>query len=167
MNALAVQVERVRLDSGGRGIRSFFHAMWAIGSFLGSFAMSIVGTGVGLAPHQTLLVCALGVAGLGLAALAVAYAITPDTEPIPHQSADGVKVAIPKAAYLMGLMAIAFGLGEGTASDWSGNHVQAVAGVDPRTATWAVTLLILCSVSVITGFYFGRRTWRKPPTTIP
>jgi len=152
MNALAVQVERGRFDRGLGPIMSFFHGLWAVGSFLGSLSVSLVGTVVGLTPHRTLLVCALTAAGVGLAAVALAYGITPETAVVSHTDEAGAKRPIPRAAYLMGLMAIAFGLGEGTASDWSGTQVQAVAGVDPRTASWTVTVTMACIVVIrLTG----------------
>ena len=152
MNALGVQVEKHRLDRGGRGVMSFFHGTWAVGSLLGSLGVSTAGTVVGLAPAMTLMVCALGAAGVGAVVLVIAFVITPDTEPVVHVADDGAKTPLPRAAYLMGVMAIAFGLGEGTASDWSGAQVQAVAGVDPRVAAWAVTATMACMVLIrLTG----------------
>ena len=162
MNALAVQVETHRLNQGKGPIMSFFHGMWAIGSFLGSLGISVVGTWIGLTPAHTLLVCALTVAGVGAAVWIGAYMITPDTEPVAHTTSTGGKAPIPRAAYLMGLMAIAFGLGEGTASDWSGAHVQTVAGVDSRVATWAVTVMMACMVVIrLTGDLLVTRLGRR------
>ena len=148
MNALAVQVETHRLARGKGPIMSFFHGMWAIGCFTGSFAISIVGTAIGLTSQRTLAVVALTAAGLGFAAWGAAYVLTPDTERVTHTTETGKKAAVPRTAYLMGLMAIAFGLGEGTASDWSGTEVHLVAGVDPRTAAWAVTAMTACMVVI-------------------
>ena len=148
MNALAVQVERHRVEAGRGPIMSFFHGMWAVGSFAGSLAVSSVGTGIGLAPNTTLLVCGPGAAGVGVAMWVLAYLITPNTEPVIHESDTGEKLPIPKGAYLLGLMAIGFALGEGTASDWAGTHALMVAQVDPRTASWAVTALMACIVVI-------------------
>ena len=158
MNALAVQVEHNRLERGKSTIMSFFHGMWAIGSLLGALAVSVVGTVIKLPPVTTLITCALVVAGVGIAAFAVAWTITPETEVVSHTSESGVKTKIPAAAYLMGAMAIAFGLAEGTASDWSANHVQQVAGVEPRMASWAFTIMMACMVVIrLTGdFIIGR-----------
>ena len=162
MNALAVQVERHRLDAGRNPIMSFFHGMWAVGCFIGSFAISIVGTGIGFSQTRTLLVCALSTAGIGVVAWFLAFAITPETEKITHTTSTGEKTPIPRAAYLLGLMAIAFGLGEGTASDWSGAHVQTITGVDPRTAAWAVTAMTACMVIIrLTGDAIVVRLGRK------
>ena len=162
MNALAVQVEAHRLSRDKGPIMSFFHGMWAVGCFVGSLAISVVGTGIGLTSRTTLAVCALTAAGLGLAAWGAAYALTPDTERVGHTTGTGEKAPIPRAAYLMGLMAIAFGLGEGTASDWSGTEVHLVAGVDPRTAAWAVTAMTACMVVIrLSGDFLVVKIGRK------
>ena len=55
--------------------------------------------------------------------------ITPEAEIISH-SVDGVRTKIPRMAWLLGAMALAFGLSEGTAVDWSALHVTDVAQVD-------------------------------------
>ncbi|MDR0489210.1 MAG: MFS transporter [Propionibacteriaceae bacterium] len=162
MNALAVHVERHRLDSGRGPIMSFFHGMWAIGSFVGSFAISIVGTAIGFSQGLTLLVVGLTAAGIGAVAWIVAYLITPETDPVVHRSETGEKTPIPRAAYLLGLMAIAFGLGEGTANDWSGAHVQSIANVDPRTAAWTVTAMTASMVIIrLTGDFLVTKLGRK------
>jgi MFS family permease len=163
MNALAVQVERHRLAGGRGAIMSFFHGLWSVGSLVGSFAVSMVGTAIGLAPQRTLWVVAWSAAGLGLVAILVGRIIVPETERVEHATADGKKTALPRAVYLMGIMAIAFGLGEGTASDWSGTHVQTVAAVDPRVAAWPVTAMMACMTAIrLTGdrlvARLGRRT---------
>jgi MFS family permease len=59
----------------------------------------------------------------------VARAITPPTAVVPH-SVDGVRTKIPAIAWALAVMALAFGLSEGTATDWSSLHVTQVAHVD-------------------------------------
>jgi len=162
MNALAVQVESHRLARGKGPIMSFFHGMWAVGCFIGSLAISVVGTGIGLTGRTTLAVVGLTAAGLGFAAWGAAYTLTPETERIANTTESGKKAPIPRAAYLMGLMAIAFGLGEGTASDWSGTEVHLVAGVDARTAAWAVTAMTACMVVIrLSGDFLVVKLGRK------
>jgi MFS family permease len=74
-----------------------------------------------------------------------------------------VKTPIPKAAWILGIMALAFGLSEGTATDWSSLHVTDVAGVDPTTG--ALGLITVSAFMVIIRLLgdrlvtrFGRRT---------
>jgi MFS family permease len=161
MNALGVQVEGGRLAGGKRPIMSFFHGTWALGSFAGSLAISMVGTVVGLSANTTLMVVGLSAAVVGVGIWILAWIITPETVRVDHERG-GKKTPIPAAAWLMGLMAIGFALGEGTGADWSGAHVRDVAGVDPRIATWAVTVL-MAYIALIRLFAdrlvakFGRR----------
>ncbi|MCL2784361.1 MAG: MFS transporter [Propionibacteriaceae bacterium] len=167
MNSLAVQVERHRLhptpDSVAEKkgpIMSFLHGIWAIGAFLGSLGVSLTGTAGGLSPLQTLRVSTAAAAGLGIIIWVVAFIVVPQTEPIIHTTSTGEKTPIPRAAFLMGIMALCFGIGG--SSTWTGPHVQTVAHVDPRTAVWAVTAVTACQVIVrLSGdrlvTLFGRR----------
>jgi len=79
-----------------------------------------------------------------------------------HHTVDGVKTRIPKAAWVLGIMALAFGLSEGTAMDWSSLHVTDVAGVDPTTG--ALGLIAVSAFMVVIRLLgdrlvarFGRR----------
>ena len=60
--------------------------------------------------------------------------ITPEAATVSH-SVDGVRTKIPRMAWLLGVMALAFGLSEGTAVDWSSLHVTDVAQVDSTTGS--------------------------------
>jgi MFS family permease len=95
-------------------------------------------------------------------ALGVLFKITPKAA-VVHHTVDGVKTPIPKAAWILGIMALAFGLSEGTATDWSSLHVTDVAGVDPTTG--ALGLITVSAFMVIIRLLgdrlvtrFGRRT---------
>ena len=95
-------------------------------------------------------------------ALGVLFKITPEAA-VVHHTVDGVKTPIPKAAWILGIMALAFGLSEGTATDWSSLHVTDVAGVDPTTG--ALGLITVSAFMVIIRLLgdrlvtrFGRRT---------
>ncbi|MDR2896467.1 MAG: MFS transporter [Propionibacteriaceae bacterium] len=148
MNALAVQVENHRLAAGRRPLFSFFHGTWSIGMFAGSLAISLVGNVLKVPANTTLTICGLAAAGIGVFAVAVAWRVTPETELLPHTDDHGQKRRIPATAWLLGLMALAFGLGEGTATDWSTSQVSAVAAVDDEAAAWAVTAMTACMVII-------------------
>ena len=79
-----------------------------------------------------------------------------------EHTVDGVKSGIPKAAWILGVMALAFGLSEGTAADWSSIHVTDVANVDPTTG--ALGLVVVSAFMVVIRLLgdrlvmrFGRR----------
>ena len=76
----------------------------------------------------------LFLSALALVAFVVALKITPPTAVVQH-SKDGVRTKIPPIAWLLAIMAVAFGLSEGTATDWSALHVTEVAGVDSTTGS--------------------------------
>jgi MFS family permease len=158
MNAIAVQVERAR----PRPIMSFFHGLWSAGNLSGSGALALFAALTTLAAGRVLQSVLFGIAALGVAAFLVARRITPQTETVAQVSDDGTKLKLPPAIYLLGLMALAFGLGEGSAFDWSGIHVTQVAAVEPTQGALAVTALAFAiTVIRLTGDLivakFGRR----------
>lgn len=125
MNALGVHVEKVRT----KPIMSLFHGLWSIGNLTGAatvmplaWALGLSGGGV-VAPLGTLVTAVL------VGAWFAAWRLTPETPLVHHVHADGTRTKVPRAAWWLGLMAIGFGLGEGTAAEWSSLHVTDVAGV--------------------------------------
>jgi MFS family permease len=158
MNAIGVQVEKAR----GRPIMSFFHGTWSLGSMAGAAALAAVGRVSGWSPTRTLVTVFATAAVVGLALVGVAHRITPETEPVPHTTAEGVKTPIPKAAYLFGLMAVVAGVGEGVGSDWSAIHAATVTGVKETTAALAVTALASAMVVIrLTGDLIVARLGRR------
>jgi MFS family permease len=128
MNSLGVEVEQSR----PKPIMSRFHAFWSLGNLTAAGTVVLVGRlldrsgGGNVGP-------ALGtLAVLGLIGIAVASRIVPDGRRIEHKH-NGVRIAIPRLAWALGLMAFCFGLAEGTAVDWSSVHVTDVARIDPST----------------------------------
>ncbi len=130
MNAIGVQVEAAR----GRAIMSFFHAMWSVGNFLGAGTVLLLATVLGLTGGEVVTPLMLVLAGWPSAVLIVLFRITPHAAVVEH-TVDGVRTAIPRAAWLLGIMALGFGLSEGTAVDWSSLHVTDVAQVDTETGS--------------------------------
>jgi MFS family permease len=128
MNALGVQVEAARR----RPVMSTFHAWFSIGGFVGAGAVLLLARVLGVEGADVVTPLMLGLAGIAVVVLVVLLRATPQSAPVPH-TVDGVKAKIPRAAWVLGLMALAFGLSEGTAVDWSAIHVTDVARVDPTT----------------------------------
>ncbi len=139
MNAVAVQVEGARQ----RPIMSSFHALWSLGGFVGAGSVLLMATLLDLRGAGIVLPLMLFLAALAVVALVVAYKITPPTAVIRH-SIDGVRTKIPPVAWLLAIMALGFGLSEGTATDWSALHVTEVARVDSTTGSLGIV--------AVTGF---------------
>jgi MFS family permease len=157
MNAIGVQVEAARQ----RPIMSFFHAFWSIGNFIGAGAVLLLATLLGLKGGEVVTPLSISIAVLALVALGVLLKITPEAAVI-HHTVDGVRTRIPAVAWVLAVMALAFGLAEGTALDWSSLHVTDVAGVDPTTG--AVGLIAVSAFMVVIRLLgdplvtrFGRR----------
>lgn len=157
MNAMGVQVEAARQ----RPIMSFFHAFWSIGTFIGAGAVLLLATVLGLRGGAIVTPLSILIAVAGIVVLGILFKITPKAA-VVHHTIDGVKTRIPKAAWILGVMALAFGLSEGTATDWSSLHVTDVAGVDPTTG--ALGLITVSAFMVIIRLLgdrlvtrFGRR----------
>jgi MFS family permease len=157
MNAIGVQVEAARQ----RPIMSFFHAFWSIGNFIGAGAILLLAAVLGLRGGAIVAPLSISLAALTLVALGVLFKITPEAA-VVHHTVDGVKTPIPRVAWTLGVMALAFGLSEGTALDWSSIHVTDVAGVDPTTG--AVGLIAVSAFMVVIRLLgdrlvtrFGRR----------
>ncbi len=133
MNTLAVVVEQARSVP----VMSRFHAFWSIGSFVGAGVVLVTAALTGGAEGSVVAPAMFTVAGLSLLALVVVARRVPETERVVP-AADGVRAPIPAVAWLLGAMAVCFGLMEGTAYDWSSLHVTDVAGVDPGIGSVAV-----------------------------
>jgi MFS family permease len=157
MNAVGVQVEAARK----RPIMSTFHALWSVGGFIGAGSVLLLAKILGLTGAAIVLPLMLFLAVLAVVALVVAFKITPPTAVIQH-SVGGVRTKIPPIAWLLAIMALAFGLSEGTATDWSALHVTEVARVDSTTG--ALGLVAVSGFMVVIRLlgdrlvaFFGRR----------
>lgn len=130
MNAIGVQVESARK----RPIMSTFHALWSVGGFVGAGSVIVMATALDLKSAAIVMPLLLVLAAVVFIGFVIALKITPPTAVIQH-SKDGVKTKIPSIAWLLAFMAVAFGLSEGTATDWSSLHVTEVAQVDSTTGS--------------------------------
>jgi MFS family permease len=158
MNAIAVQVETARRQP----VMSSFHAFFSIGNLLGAGAVLALAAGFGLAGGTIVTPLLLTLAVVAAVVLVVLVRIAPTAAPVEHRSSDGARIKIPRAAYVLGIMALAFGLSEGTAVDWSSIHITDVAHVDPTTG--AVGLVAVSAFMVVIRLLgdrlvtrFGRR----------
>jgi MFS family permease len=158
MNALGVQVEAARR----RPVMSSFHAFFSIGNLLGAASVLALAAGGGLEGGAIVTPLLLTLAAIAVVVLVVLLRVAPTTAPVVHRASDGSRVRVPRAAYVLGVMALAFGLSEGTAVDWSSIHITDVAHVDPTTG--AVGLVAVSAFMVVIRLLgdrlvarFGRR----------
>ncbi len=107
----------------------------------------------------------LRLGGIAVVVLVVLVRITPQSAVVAH-TVDGVRTRIPRAAWVLGAMALAFGLSEGTAVDWSAIHVTDVARVDPTTGALG---LIAVNAFMVVIRLLGRPAGRplRPPRRRP
>jgi MFS family permease len=157
MNAMGVQVEAARQ----RPIMSFFHAFWSIGNFIGAGAVLLLAIVLGLKGGEVVTPLAISIAVFTLVGLGILFKITPKAA-VVHHTVDGVRTRIPTVAWVLAVVALAFGLCEGTALDWSSLHVTDVAGVDSTTG--ALGLIAVSAFMVVIRLLgdrlvtrFGRR----------
>lgn len=143
MNVLGVRVEQ----HTPKPLMSRFHASFSIGNLLGAggvFGLSKI------APEQVWLplVAVIVLGTTGLIALALG---SPDVADTRQPATDGVTAGrprIPAIAWVLGVMAIAFGLTEGTAVDWASIHVTDVTGVSPGTGAIGL-VAVACTMTII------------------
>ena len=157
MNALGVQVERARK----RPIMSTFHALRSVGGFAGAATVLVTARLFHLDGGTIVASVLLFLATAAVLAFIVAVRITPPMALIEHNFA-GARTKIPPVAWLLGIMAIGFGLPEGTATDWAALHVTEVAHVGSTTG--ALGLVVVSGFMMIIRLVgdrlvarFGRR----------
>lgn len=130
MNAIGVQVESARR----RPIMSFFHAMWSVGLFAGAGMVLLLATVLDITGASIVTPLLITLSAISVLVLAMLIKITPQAAIVEHE-VEGVRTKIPRAAWILGIMALGFGLSEGTAADWSSIHVTDVAQVDSTTGS--------------------------------
>lgn len=157
MNALGVQVERARRAP----IMSRFHAFFSIGNFVGAGLILVISGVFRLGGGSVVLPLMITMAVIAIVSVPILVRLTPRAMPV-HHVVDGVRSKIPAVAWLLGLMAIGYGLAEGTAVDWASIHVTDVARVDP--AVGAIGLIAVSAFMTLIRLLgdalvlrFGRR----------
>lgn len=143
MNAMAVQVEAVR----PRPVMSRFHATWSLGSLSGAAVVLLLGQLTGSTATVLRVTGTLAALALALTAIVVSRAGI-DTERVSHDVDGGKRAPIPREAWLLGGMAICFGIAEGTATDWSSVHVERVGDLSPSAGALGLVAVATFMVSV-------------------
>jgi MFS family permease len=142
MNALGVQVESARR----KPIMSRFHAFFSVGNFVGAGAVLVMALTLGITGAGIVAPLMITLAVVAAIVFVILLRISPEAATVSH-AVDGVKTKIPRMAWVLGLMAMAFGLSEGTAVDWSSLHVTDVARVDPTVG--AIGLIAVSAFMVV------------------
>lgn len=139
MNSWATEVEK----AGRRSVMSSFHAMWSFGAG--------VGAGIGFAAvHLSVPVWAhfVGVAVLAAALFGPLMGIAWTSQTRPRGAADPV-FALPRGPLLLvGLIALASGLGEGAMADWSAIFLTDVVGSGEASATLGYAVFSVTMVAM-------------------
>ncbi len=143
MNTLAVHVENRR----GRPVMSRFHAFFSVGSATGAGIGALVGLlPVAEADHPTVLLGAVAV--LGVAWGTAMWPSVPQSAPAAHHRDGTARAPLPRATWLLGAMAVCFGLTEGTGFDWSSVHVTDVVDVRPSTGSLGLVFVSVFMVAI-------------------
>ncbi|WP_081159385.1 MFS transporter [Ensifer aridi] len=130
MNSWASEVEKHMR----RSVMSSFHAMWSVGAVLGA-ASGYVATAFQTPVYIHFLVSAVVTGGTIAPFLLLNWQSTKRTHVIRAAG-----LAVPNSALLLvGLIALASGLGEGTALDWSAVYLHDVVGTAQSDATLGYT----------------------------
>ncbi|WP_279347820.1 MFS transporter [Hoyosella sp. YIM 151337] len=131
MNAVGVHVEAHRQ----KPTMSLFHAFFSIGALLGAGVVLLVALLTESLGAVITGACLVGVL-LGVSATVAVSSRLPQTR--PATGGEGTGGRIPAAAWLLGIIALCFGMTEGTAMDWSSIHVTDVTGVSPGVGALGV-----------------------------
>ncbi len=159
MNALGVEVELARkLPS-----MSLNHAFFSVGNFVGAAVVLLAGVLLSRPDAGTQIGVAVVVAiPIALACLAGSWRAAPVGRVGQREELDN-PTGLPRVALLLGVMALCFGITEGTGVDWSSIHVTDVTGVSP--AVGALGLACVSAFMVVVRLFgdravtrFGRRT---------
>ncbi|MBV7409825.1 MFS transporter [Maritimibacter sp. DP1N21-5] len=137
MNSWATEVERHM----GRSVMSSFHAMWSLGAGVGA-AGGYLATSLG-APTWPHFGAVVVIAAVVLGPLL----LLPWTSRVRPTGSAAPAFALPRGALiLVGVMALAAGLGEGAAVDWSAVFLRDVLLVGEAQATLAYTVFSVTMV---------------------
>ena len=125
MNSWAAEVEQHL----GRPVMASFHAMWSLGAGAGA------GIGFLAARAEWSYTAQFVLSGLGLALLLGPFIAAPWASRQSEPDASDPIFALPRGLlFLVGIVALAAGLGEGAMADWSAVFLHDVVGTDQSRA---------------------------------
>lgn len=149
MNALGVQLELHR----DHPVMSRLHAFFSIGGL--AVALLVVLLGQARLSGGRLVLVAMTTVGVALlASVFFQERWSAQSLVVSHADDSGSRTRIPRAAWLLGAMAVCFAVAEGTAMDWSAYDVKAIAQVSDATAALGV---VAVSATMVTIRLFGDR----------
>lgn len=143
MNALAVQVEQHREHP----VMSRLHAFFSIGTLSVALLVVLLGRSA-LSSDRLVLVAMTTVGVVLLVSLVFQERLSAQSQIVAHADAEGTRTAIPRAAWLLGMMAICFSVAEGTAMDWSAYDVKTIVMVSDSTAALGVVAVSATMVTI-------------------
>jgi MFS family permease len=145
MNAQAVAVEK----GHERQIMSSFHAAFSLGGLAGATGGGVIAAwGVGVAPHLA------GVAGLSLAALALAYRRMLPAGVDRGESGEPAFARPTRALAGLGVISFCVLLGEGAMADWSAVYLNGTLGTGTGLAAAGFAAF---SAAMVAGRLLGDR----------
>jgi MFS family permease len=139
LNSVGVDVERAY----GRPILAAFHAMWSVGTVIGTLSGA---AGFGL--HLTTLAATSIVAAGCLAIVGVAFAGLRSYRPGTTEVIQGTPTTQPpdrrrRRVLVLGMLAFLLLLSEGTAMDWSSMHAQQHFGASASNGAFALGSFVI------------------------
>ncbi len=147
MNVQATEIE----ERYGRPIMSSFHGLYSVGDMVGALGTGLAATlALGLAPHFFIAASIVLFAGVFGCRLMI-------TRPVAKTSSDGKAPAFVRPSgvlVLVGLIAFAALLAEGSVGDWSAVYLSDHQGADTQTAAVALTVF---AFSMATMRFLGDR----------
>ena len=143
MNAFGVRVEQVRRGA----VMSRLHALWSLGNAGGAGVLLLVGQATTLPPDALLPLALSLTAAIALAAGLAVARWCPRTPPEPAPEGPAGRGRFPAVVWMLGAMAVAFGVAEGTAYDWSALLITDVTEV--ATSVGALGLTVTASAMVV------------------
>lgn len=134
INVQATEIEREK----GKPIMSSFHGVYSVGDMTGALLTGLVASlTIGLAPHFLLVSVVLLLVSLGGCWMMI---VSPEAEPPPG---DPAFVRPSGILVIIGLIAFAGLVAEGSVGDWSAIYLREHQGADTQTAAIALTVFAL------------------------